>query len=356
VPLAVDWIDDRRDFDALADEWDGLLGADARPFDLHCWYATWWEAFAGGRELAVCTVRRDGKLAGVLPLLRDGRRLTALANSHSPVFRPLARDVEAGDDLLRAAMAEGASQLELISLPTEEPCVAALRENGAAPMIALLEAGEVSPIVETTGELEAWRKKSKSRWGAPLERLRRKMVRDHDAELSIVEAPADLEDELEDGFRVEASGWKGKAGTAIVSAPETETFYRNLARAFHRRDELRLSRIVLDGETAAFDFCLLHRGRLYLLKTGFDERYRRLAPGLVMRLSIVERCFEMGLEAHELLGDETEWKRKFATSARAHANVRAYSRNPAGLARYAYRASIRPLLKKAYRRVRPQHR
>jgi hypothetical protein len=60
------------------------------------------------------------------------------------------------------------------------------------------------------------------------------------------------------------------------------------------------------GETAAFDFCLLHCGRLYLLKTGFDERFRRLAPGLVMRLSIIERCFESGLDVHELLGEESD--------------------------------------------------
>src|SRR6185369_5086932 len=97
---------------------------------------------------------------------------------------------------------------------------------------------------------------------------------------------------------------KGASGTAIISDPRTETFYREVASSFAERDELRLSRVVLDGHWAAFDLCLL--------KTGYDERFRRLAPGLVMRLSIIERCFELGLEAHELLGDDTEWKRKFA--------------------------------------------
>ena len=72
----------------------------------------------------------------------------------------------------------------------------------------------------------------------------------------MVEAPTDLEADLTDGFRVEGSGWKGRSGTAIVSAPETETFYRGVARAFQRRNELRLSRIVLDGTTVAFDLCL----------------------------------------------------------------------------------------------------
>ncbi len=356
MTLGTEWIVDRRDFAGLAGEWDGLLPADARPFDLHCWYAAWWEAFGGSHDLAVCAVRRDGELVGVLPLLRDGHRLSALANSHSPVFRPLAREPETATVLFSEAL-RGSASLELTALPTADPCIGQLRTAArAAKMPFLLEAGAVSPLVDTRGNFEDWRKQSKPRWGAPLERFRRKMARDHEAEFSVVEAPRDLEAELEDGFRVEASGWKGRAGTAIVSSADTVAFYREVARTFHSRDQLRLSRIVLDGQTAAFDLCLLHGSRLYLLKTGFDERFRRLAPGLVMRLAIVERCFALGLEAHELLGDDSEWKRKFATSERAHTSLCAFSRGPVGNARYAYRAHLRPLLKGVYRRIQPRTR
>ena len=105
---------------------------------------------------------------------------------------------------------------------------------------------------------------------------------------------------------------------------------------------------MLDGHWAAFDLCLLYDDRLYLLKTGYDERFRRLAPGLVMRLSTIERCFELGLEAHELLGDDTEWKRKFATAERRHVGFHAYERGLAGSVSYTYRATARPLLKRAY--------
>lgn len=353
----VEWITDRSGLEELGGEWDDLLPADARPFDLHCWYLNWWDAFGGPLELAVCAVRREGRLAGVLPLVRDGSELLPLANGHSPVFRPLYADREAGDRLIEAAVEKGGSNLRLAALPVGEPCLeqfeAAARECSLA---SLLEAGAVSPIVDTSGDFEAWRKLSKPRWGAPLERFRRKMGRDHEAEHVTVAEPVDLEAELEEGFRVEASGWKGEAGTAIVSSPETEAFYRGIAGAFADRGELRLSRIALDGETAAFDLCLLHRGRLYLLKTGFDERFRKLAPGLVMRLSTIERCFELGLDAHELLGEESEWKLKFATGDREHVGLRLFGRGPAGAAKRLYRSRARPSLKRAYRRVRSRSR
>jgi CelD/BcsL family acetyltransferase involved in cellulose biosynthesis len=350
--LSVEWVGEEARFEALAGEWDALAPADGSPFDLHCWYLAWWRAFGKGDELAICTVRRAGELVGAFPLRRVDGELTALANGHTPLFRPLARDREGMEALIAAVMADRGG-LRLRSVPAGEDSVPLLREGARqARMLGLSEPTYVSPTVDTSGELEAWRELSKPRWGAPLERFRRKMGRDHEAELSIAEPPADLGAELVDGFRVEASGWKGQNGTAILSSPRTEGFYTAVAEAFAARGELRLSRIVLDGETAAFDLTLLHGRRLYLLKTGFDERFRRLAPGLVLRLATIERCFETDLRSHELLGEASAWKAKFATGERPYVTVRAYRRAPAGLARYLYRGTIRPRLRAVYRRLR----
>lgn len=355
--MAVEWIEDEAGFAALDGEWESLLPDDSTPFDLHCWHLSWWRAFGGAADLSVCTVRRDGELAAVLPLERSGRRLRALANSHSSVFRPLARDGEAMDELAAAALGAGSAGVGLVGLPARDPSLGALSSQARpAGMTPLVTPAYASPIVATDGDFDAWRNSSKKRWGAPLERFRRKMGREHEAEFALVEPPRDLTTELEDGFGVEASGWKGRAGTAIDSAPETAAFYREVSGEFARRDALRLSRILLDGRTVAFDLCILHRSRLYLLKTGFDEEYRRLAPGLVMRLSVIERCFELDIDAHELLGGESEWKNKFATTRREHVGFDAYRRSPLGFARYAYRARLRPPLKRAYRRLRPRER
>jgi CelD/BcsL family acetyltransferase involved in cellulose biosynthesis len=218
-------------------------------------------------------------------------------------------------------------------------------------MLAFLEAGSRSLVVETSGQLEDWVKQSNSSWKKRLRRYRRKMEKDHEAAFEIVRAPGQLEVELAEGFALEAGGWKGEAGSAIVSQPETEAFYRAVASAFHERGELRLSRIALDGIAVAFSFCIEHRGRLYSLKAGYDESFRKLVPGLVMQLSIVEACFERDIEAYELLGEQTEWKAKLATSTLAHSTFRAYSRTPVGASRYAYRSALRPRLRDAYRRL-----
>jgi CelD/BcsL family acetyltransferase involved in cellulose biosynthesis len=89
-----------------------------------------------------------------------------------------------------------------------------------------------------------------------------------------------------------------------------------------------------------------------VLKGGYDEAFRRYAPGLMLTLAEIERAQELGLEAVELLGDQADWKAKFANDERAHWLVHSYRRRPVPLARYAYRRAVRPPLRRAYRRVR----
>jgi CelD/BcsL family acetyltransferase involved in cellulose biosynthesis len=357
VPLKTEWISSAGRFGELRSDWDALLPADPHPFDSHDWYEAWWMAFGGGDDLAVCTVWDAGALAGALPMRIGGRRVKGLANGHSGMFRPLARDEEAMEALVAAAFSRQAREVDLQMMPATDPTLPLLEPAARrASMRPFAEAGFVSPIVDTSGDLEAWLKESNSSWKKRLARYRRKMQRDHDAKLEIVAVPERLDAWLEEGFRIEQSGWKGEGGTAILSAPETELFYREVARRFHDRGELRLSRIALDGEAVAFSFCIEAGGSLYSLKAGYDERWRKLVPGLVMQLSIIERCFELGLDAYELLGETSDWKEKVATGSRDHINFRVFPRGPAGTVRYGYRAHLRPLLKRAHHRLRPSGR
>ena len=350
VALRIEWLGEPGRFARVATDWDRMLPAGARPFDLHAWYSAWFRAFGAPDGMRVCLAWRGDRLEAAFPLvLRPRRSLAAMANVHTPVFRPVGRSHEAVRAVTDAALALASNNLDLHALPFGDPSLTVLREaTAAAGRRHAIGSQHVSPIVATTGVYEDWRSRSRPRWGAPLERFRRKMLREHETEISVVESPLDLESELARGFAVEASGWKGESGTAILSDERTIAFYRAIAESFGARGELRLSRIVIDGTWAAFDLCLLHDDRLYLLKTGYDERFRRLAPGLVMRLSIIERCFELGIVAHELLGDEAEWKRKFATGERAHVGFRAYERGLRGSVEYTYRSTARPLLKRAY--------
>jgi CelD/BcsL family acetyltransferase involved in cellulose biosynthesis len=352
VTERLEWVADRARFDELSTEWDRLADREGTPFSHHAWFRCWLDAF-GPTDLCTCVLWRSDLLAAALPLRATRGGAATIANAHTPFLRPLGVDREAVMTLYEQAARE-LGQLVIEPLPDrfrrDDDLVEAANRRG---MWTSTDSRHTSPIVETSGDFNAWREGSKQRWGAPLERFRRKAARERGAELALVFTPEDLDSELDECLQVEASGWKGKQETAVLSQPETTSFYRGVAAAFHQRGELRLSTLRLDGRRlAAFDLCLLHRGRLYLLKTGYDESFRKLAPGLVLQLSVIERCFETDLDAFELLGGDTEWKRKFATTERQHVSLRSFRRRPKPTLLFAYRRAVRPPLKRAYRKAR----
>jgi len=250
-------------------------------------------------------------------------------------------------------MAGAGARLTLAPVPSDAPvferCIAAAREAGR---IVWIESREISPIADTTGEFAAYREPRKRSW-RELERRRRRLLREHSPSVRLIERPVELERELSRGFELEAGGWKGRNGTAILSTEQARRFYTAAARAFHASGELVVSSIEVDGGLLAWDLAILEGGRYWLLKTAYDERYRSLAPGLVLRHQVIEHCFQRGLLAHEFLGGAMDWKLPFATGERAHAAILAYRRRPGSMLSYSYRRFARPLAARAYHRVRP---
>ena len=87
---------------------------------------------------------------------------------------------------------------------------------------------------------------------------------------------------LADFFDIEASGWKGEGGTAIALKPELVGFYTQLARDAAKRGSLALGLLTLSGKVIAGHFSMVHAGRHYLIKIGYDEALHEHSPGQQM--------------------------------------------------------------------------
>src|SRR4051812_32944150 len=192
APERLEWISDPERLRTVAARWDALAEAQATPFTSHAWLAAWWDAFATpADELSVAVLWRGSEVAAGLPLRRRGGELHALANWHTPVFAAVARDPAAKRTLADGVLATGA-RLHVPALDESGPTLAALRGAADAARVKhVLEPALESPIVDLAGDWEAYRSETKPRWGAPLERWRRKMGRDHTLRARIVEGPFD---------------------------------------------------------------------------------------------------------------------------------------------------------------------
>jgi CelD/BcsL family acetyltransferase involved in cellulose biosynthesis len=172
-------------------------------------------------------------------------------------------------------------------------------------------------------------------------RHRRKLERE--GELRVDVEPGT--EHLEDGFRLEASGWKGENGTAIISSSQTHTFYAEFARRAAERGILRLFFLRLDERPIAFVLGLEDNGRLYYVKGGFDVEFRAFGPGVIITHEMIGHAREQGLSTFEFLGGEDRWKLEWTTKLRERRLFQAFARDPVGLAQWSLYAHARPAAK-----------
>lgn len=103
-------------------------------------------------------------------------------------------------------------------------------------------------------------------------------------------APRILEDGRElpawcDAFlALEASGWKGAAGSALGSTPSTESFFRETAAAAWARGKLDFLALELDGRPVAMLVTLLAGDGGFSYKIAHDEAYARFSPGVLLQI------------------------------------------------------------------------
>ncbi len=158
-------------------------------------------------------------------------------------------------------------------------------------------------------------------------------------------------------FQLEASGWKGREGTAISCEPARRLFFELVATAASRDGYFSLDFLELDGKPIAGHFSLVWNGRYQLLKAAYDESYSRLGPGHLIVLEAFRNLGPSGLRELDFIAspkwDETRW----ASEGRDHYTWFAFSRTPYGgllhFLRISGRSAIKSLLRSFSKKQNP---
>jgi CelD/BcsL family acetyltransferase involved in cellulose biosynthesis len=336
----------------LATQWDELALAAGSPFLTHAWLSAWWDAFGAGEPLWLTLLAEDGALRAGALLQRSGGRVMAASNVHSGDWGIVAREEQAREELARAIAALGVDRVQLYGLMQREPGTGALREalRGAGYSVAETP-GPFCPWLELPASYEELLGSVSASLRSQIKRRRRGLEKQlGEVSCRTVAGGESFDADLETFLRLEASGWKGTSGTAILSAPATERLYRGFAHAAAARGWMRLYVLEAGGEPIAADYGCAFAGCGVFVKTGFDEAHSRLSPGLVLRAEVLRLSIEEGLHGYDFLGEADTYKTRWTQEVRPRTRLYAYR----GLARpgYAYRTTLRPLLKSMRDRVR----
>jgi CelD/BcsL family acetyltransferase involved in cellulose biosynthesis len=358
-----------RELEPIEHEWDELADrVAAPPFLRPGWVRAWWDAFGAGR-LELITQRRDGTLAGLVPLYRPAKviaqykteplpvtarrgTLRAIVNWHVPEFGIVAEDGTVAASLARASVSDGA---RVLSLPLLDPARRELTYFREAAEAAGYRTWEdrlsPSPYVMVEGAWEAYEEGVGRRLLRDLRRRRRRLEEKGPVTVEVADGRDRLDDLVEEGFRIEPSGWKAERGAAIASRPETLRFYREIGRWAAERGWLRLAFLRVGGRAAAFQFGLEHGGQYYFLKGGFDPAFERFAPAKLLVHEMLSRAFSIGLSRYNFLGGNESWKLEWTSTCRERLILHAFAPTLPGTIERVLIAHGRPLRNRARARL-----
>jgi hypothetical protein len=330
--------------DHLGEEWDVIAHRRDHPFLASSWLSPWWEAFAPrGAQPALVKDTDAFGLMQAAPLYRPlhSRRLHGFANVHTPISGVISseRATRAMVDLppeVRRLVWQSLNHTEAVAMAAE------LSTRG---WLGLVEPQHQSPVVEMEQSADAYARSRGRSLRQRAGRLERKLRRELDASF-VFAHPYENRGFFEECLQLEAFGWKGRGKTAILSDLQTARFYRAVAAT----SGARVAAIASPTGPIAFALCLLHRERLFLLKTGYDERHHNLSPGFALQYWLVTLCHDVDLQAYELLGAADPWKLQLANANRPISRLIADRRTPVGRARQVARRA-RPAAKLLHARV-----
>ena len=202
------------------------------------------------------------------------------------------------------------------------------------------------------GGWDAYERRLSGRIRRDVARRWRRLEEQGAVSLEVADGAEQLEQLLEEGFRLEPSGWKARRGTAIASSDETRRFYSELAAWAEAQGWLRLSFLRVGGEAVAFQYALEASGVYYFLKGGYDPAYSRFSPGKLLVFALLERAFTVGLSRYDFLGADDAFKLEWTQTARELKLLQGFAPTVVGLLGWTAEAHGRPLARTAARVVR----
>jgi CelD/BcsL family acetyltransferase involved in cellulose biosynthesis len=287
-----------------AERWQQLAG---RAIEPNGYYLPGWElavnASAPGRTgaSALCAWREaepgKGRLIGLLPVVSLWRAskipLPALASAdpYGTLGTPLIdRDWphDAIATLLQRARSAGAHALLLRDMSLDGAVMKTFAEvldrAGLKPQVLK---SHVRACLDATRDAdELLREALGTKKLKELRRQRHRLAEHGEVTFEVARAPAEVAAALETFLALEASGWKGQRGTALIQQPGDASFIRRATRELAESAQCEIVTLRAGTTAVAAAIVARHQDRAFFFKLGVDERFAKLSPGVQLTLDL----------------------------------------------------------------------
>lgn len=321
-------------------QWDALAAARQLPMLCYAWFQTAERALAdAGRVRVVYLLDAENVLvaACALELRRDKPRppcyqILGMRRLYEPSAL-LYRDTAAHDALL-VALGSLDRPVVLARLWPDTAGTATRAEYWGMSRGALMlsKPSGASQYLELDGNYTHYIESLPSQRRYDLRRAYRRAEAAGRLRHSIEVPTADqLEPMLTTAFEVESRSWKARSGCAVLADAGLRKFFLMMSQAYAADGRVLIALLYLDHAPIAAQVCLLAHGRLWMLKIGYDEAFRKLSPGLILMNEIIKHSFSEGLDAIEFLGAAEDWLDAWRPDHRSYRLLVLYPYTPRSL-------------------------
>ncbi|WP_284273751.1 GNAT family N-acetyltransferase [Bradyrhizobium iriomotense] len=102
----------------------------------------------------------------------------------------------------------------------------------------------------------------------------------------VARTPDEVKAALETFLQLEASGWKGKRGTALIQHAGDASFIRRAAPALAETGQCEIISLRAGTTPVAAGIVLRHQDRAFFFKLGIEERFAKYSPGVQLTLEL----------------------------------------------------------------------
>ena len=324
-----------------AKSWDLIAEEANSPMHQYAWVKACTDAFVNCGELQLIVVGADQPSA-LGPLIKRGRPLNRMeCLGVDELYEPTDFPHLDEDSLacLVNALVRLRRPLLLRRILADSPVLAALRKAFKSQGLLITRPATGYPWIQLD---ESWKHPEEKLSPSRRSSCRRAIRKAHlhgpiDYEV-LSPTPDELPSLLAESLRVEAAGWKGRTGSALLSDPNRRQFYENYAAIASAKGILRLCFMKIGRQIAATQIAVESGRRFWLLKVGYDEAFARCSPGHLLMVETLRYAAERGLRTFEFLGSAEPWTTVWTMQVRPCLSVWAYPKNCRGFAAFTWDA------------------
>ncbi len=310
------------------------------PFSSYAWVSSFLEHRLLDHETWCCLMAvRGSELVGVLPLVFR----PVGGPGASFVFGRTPHDLHtlAVDMSIREGQVEPVAELlvdaafgfqprclylEFRDLP---PDAAALRAFGAQVRkrrILRWNTGS-GGILRLQGTFESYHKGLSSNVRSNLRRSANKLQQQGKYECTFSVGAKVTQNSFYSFLDVEASGWKGKKGTAILKSGALVRFYQALVKRLVQAGWIEWQELKINGQVIATNLSIMVAQSSLVWKTAYDESFAKLSPGSLLMDSAIQRGYELGLHEINVVRDDP-WNERWGMYRPEYQSVRVVNDGP----------------------------